>query len=607
MTAVLRVLLWLLCGMAGLALPAGAATTLHLDPDAAEVDAWPALTVLSDPSTTLDLAAVLERRAEFRAPQGPRNNFGVRHDALWLHLPLQSAGGSGRWVMEVDYPALNRIDAYLLRDGRVVARHRLGNELPFDQRPMRTRAHALSLDLPPGVPHELLLRVASTSSMIVPITLYRADDFLTHESARQLLQGLMMGVTLALLAYSALHGFSLRDPLFAQYALMLLGVGTFFVSYTGIGQQHVWNEQTGLLARIAPIAVLAGIAGGCWFFTGALGTRRDAPRVGRALDLTSVAALLAIGLSLCDLIDYRHTQLAATVLGPIPIVVAVRFALHRARQGDHMAQWMVVGWGAYTAGALSMAALLRGWLPADFWTQHLFQATSMVEMLAWVRVLGLRIEGIRRAAERGETERQALHSLAHTDALTGLPNRRGLSQALDQALQVRPPGRMVAVYLLDLDGFKAVNDRLGHDAGDELLRQVAQRLRAQLRDSDVVARLGGDEFVVVATDLADDAAADQIGDQLIQAVEAPFEVDGQGCHVGLTAGLAVAPADGSLAAVLLHKADEAMYAGKQSGRHCLRRTAPAIAAAGGAPAVGREGVAPQPDAAVGSSSASASA
>ena len=140
-------------------------------------------------------------------------------------------------------------------DGRAVALHRMGNAVAFDQRPMRTRVHAVELHLPPGVPHLLLLRVATQSAMLVPISLVKPAVFHADEAGDQLLQGVLVGMALALLAYSLTHWATLRDPMFLEYALLLSGVTTFFVVYFGIGQQHLWNEQTGLLAKAAPLGV----------------------------------------------------------------------------------------------------------------------------------------------------------------------------------------------------------------------------------------------------------------------------------------------------------------------------------------------------------------
>jgi diguanylate cyclase len=557
--------LWLLPAAAR-ALPA-----LQLNDSAGQVDAWPAVTLLSDAEGRLDSAAVLRRLDDFRPPDGPHGNLGMRRDVVWLQLTVVARSGDGRWVLDIDYPSLNRIDVLLLRDGQPVARHLLGNAIGFDARPMRSRTHAVELQLEPGVPHQVLLRVATQSSMVLPIQLSKPGVYHAREAGAQLLQGVLAGVALALLAYSLTHWFSLRDPMFLEYALLLAGVTTFFVTYFGIGQQHLWNDQAGLLGKVAPLGVLVALAGGSLFVASALQTRTHAPWTHRGLLAVAGGSTLVFLASLAGLLDYRTTQTLATAIGPAPMLLAIPVAYRQARGGNHLALYMLLGWMAYMAGALCIAGLLRGLLPVTFWTQHLFQFASLVEMLLWTRVLALRIAGIRRSAERTELARAALESLAHTDALTGLPNRRGLQQALAAALPDSHAHHPLAVFLLDLDGFKPVNDRLGHDAGDDLLVQVGQRLCGQVRQGDVVARLGGDEFVIMAPGIPGEAAALVLGRKLLDAFDQPFDVAGQACRVGLTIGFALAPHDGTHADDLIKRADAAMYAGKQAGRHTVRR------------------------------------
>jgi diguanylate cyclase (GGDEF)-like protein len=184
------------------------------------------------------------------------------------------------------------------------------------------------------------------------------------------------------------------------------------------------------------------------------------------------------------------------------------------------------------------------------------------------------MKSVHAAAQNAARERDTFLSLAHTDALTGLPNRRGLDAALARELPHCTPQKILALYMIDLDGFKEVNDRYGHDAGDELLVAAARRLRSSLRASDVVARLGGDEFVVTVSGLHDDRQAQEIGSHLLEAFSAPFELSHRrSCHVGLTVGYSLMPFDGHDAPTLLKNADAAMYAGKQSGKRCVRRGA----------------------------------
>ena len=173
-----------------------------------------------------------------------------------------------------------------------------------------------------------------------------------------------------------------------------------------------------------------------------------------------------------------------------------------------------------------------------------------------------------------------MHSLAHTDPLTGLSNRRGLQQALHAALLRCSPNRIVALYLMDLDGFKPINDAYGHDVGDDLLVAVGQRLQAHVRrHTDAVARLGGDEFIIMACDLESPEQAEEIGRGLLHAFEQPFVFGPLHLRIGLTIGYALAPLDSDDPQGLIRLADAAMYAGKQSGKRTMRRNSGELALA----------------------------
>ncbi len=176
-----------------------------------------------------------------------------------------------------------------------------------------------------------------------------------------------------------------------------------------------------------------------------------------------------------------------------------------------------------------------------------------------------RLAGI--AIERQRSEQRIRH-MAHHDELTGLPNRALLNARLAQALgQARRSGRPLALLFLDLDGFKYINDSLGHEIGDRLLRTAAVRLQAIVRPGDTVARLGGDEFVVMLVDLrqAEDAAA--IAHEIVQALSRPLRADERTLHVTASVGVATFPADGDSAELLLKHADAAMYRAKAHGRN----------------------------------------
>lgn len=180
------------------------------------------------------------------------------------------------------------------------------------------------------------------------------------------------------------------------------------------------------------------------------------------------------------------------------------------------------------------------------------------------------------------TEERIAHQ-AHHDSLTGLPNRRLLMDRLNQAMAgARRGDHGLALLFLDLDGFKAVNDRLGHLAGDRLLQEVARRLGAQLRESDTLARLGGDEFTILLPATRRDEDIGPMASKVIHALGQPFEIDGESVRIGTSIGIARWPEHASSPDDLIAVADQAMYSAKKAGRG-VYRIAPSLDKAAGEP------------------------
>ncbi|MEE1923781.1 EAL domain-containing protein [Pseudomonas sp. 148P] len=172
------------------------------------------------------------------------------------------------------------------------------------------------------------------------------------------------------------------------------------------------------------------------------------------------------------------------------------------------------------------------------------------------------------ALER-ENSRQRIRQLAYYDALTGLPNRSLLQAKADQAIaSAARNNEQVAVLFIDLDRFKQVNDSLGHPAGDELLRQVAARMRGELRASDIAGRLSGDEFVVILPQCDGDHAADAV-ERIQILLSEPMSIASTQFAISASVGVAMYPSDGCDVETLLHRADMAMYQAKNSGRGCF--------------------------------------
>jgi diguanylate cyclase (GGDEF)-like protein len=160
---------------------------------------------------------------------------------------------------------------------------------------------------------------------------------------------------------------------------------------------------------------------------------------------------------------------------------------------------------------------------------------------------------------------QKISHMAHYDALTDLANRTFFYEKMDGLLARAPRGGSFAVFSLDLDRFKNVNDTLGHPTGDKLLQAVASRMRECTRDADIVARLGGDEFAIVQVDIADPTDVTALAARLIAAINAPYRLDGHLVIVGTSIGITIAPADGTQPDRLMKNADLALYRAKADG------------------------------------------
>lgn len=177
------------------------------------------------------------------------------------------------------------------------------------------------------------------------------------------------------------------------------------------------------------------------------------------------------------------------------------------------------------------------------------------------------------------TENAAIRYVALHDQLTGLPNRKQFEEFTASALSASARrGHKVGLFVLDLDGFKTVNDTLGHPVGDGLLKAAAKRLKSSVRSGDLLARLSGDEFVVVVPEISDPGVLAPLADRIMQLLGSPFRVDGHEINIGCSIGLALGPDNGADTDSLMRNADFALYRAKSEGRRTWRFFDPKMAA-----------------------------
>ncbi|MDD2178912.1 sensor domain-containing diguanylate cyclase [Acidovorax sp. D2M1] len=563
---------------------AAEATTLPsrllLQPTTPVSEAWPFVTVLSEKQTPLTLAEAQAAIAEFERPQTSYATLGVQPQPTWLHVPFRVEAVSGmvsqQWVMNIDYPPLNRIDAYVIQDGRTLQKAELGSLRTFASRPLFSRSHAMPLDLAAG-DYDLMLRVESRGATILPIEFMQPSAFHRASVAEQMLRGIQVGFFLCMLMYSLAQWVGTRESLFLKYALLVTGSFLFALLLSGVGAQWVWRDVFWFERHMAGIGSLVAVAGTFLFLGDVLrrphtGTAdKPADRFPRLMNSGAVLCGVLLVIYCLDAFNTRLLTAMIVLLGPLPLLLSLPRFMSKVTKGDAVGLYLLLAFAFYITTVVVTTSTIRGKLPANVWTLHSLTFGEMCHILAFTLVLIVRATELRKASENARTEHEVMRSMAYADALTGLPNRRSLTDAMSLALVSASPHHMLAVYLIDLDEFKEVNDTRGHEVGDQLLIEVANRLRAGTRSGDAVARLGGDEFVMVASGLRDPAQARQIGEHLLSLFETPVHVAGEEMRVGLTIGYAVASGAAHETATLLRMADGALYQGKQCGKGRLQQ------------------------------------
>lgn len=592
---------WLLAALwSGAAAAQATNAPLLLDAESADrLDLRPFLAVWQDASGALSAAQVRAAGPRFAAlPPGTGLNLGYQRGTAWLRLTLVSRlARDSDWRLELDYASLDHASLFF-PDGS--AQHS-GDRIALSARSVHHRNPVFRVALPAGATVELLLSARSEGSLTLNPLLWRADAFAAHSASSYAAHALYFGMLLALAGYNLLLFVALRDRAFGYYVLFVLGVGIGIASIYGLAGQYLWPQAVDWSNRALVVSfALAGVVGPL-FARDFLHTRMHAPRWHRALAIGAIVHVGMVAVGLWSPLRFGMQAMSVTTLLNCVLMLGCGFScLWRRAPGAGL---FVLAWLVLLLGGAVMALRNFGLLPTHFLTLHGMQIGSALEMLLLSFALAGRFNQIKqekalaqaeslaaqqqlveslkahereleqRVHERTEALAAAntqLKDLALKDPLTGLANRSALYARLDQVLaDASNGGPPVCALLVDLDGFKAVNDRLGHAAGDLVLVEVAAHLRAVTRTQDLVARLGGDEFVIVAACVAPpEPALEATAERLRSALSAPL-LAAPSARIGASIGIAIAAA-GEDASSLLRRADQAMYAAKADGRGGVR-------------------------------------
>jgi diguanylate cyclase len=570
------------------------------------------LRYLRDDSGRLQLADVLAPSADWQRNDAEVFNRGYNSATWWLRFDARNADPQQlRQLIEIAYPVLDEVEVWILHEGKPRAHYQLGDKRPFHERPIDHRFFLIPLNLDAGETDTVVLRVKTSSSVQVPLTLWNERDYFDHDLLRMLGQGFYFGTMMVMVLYNLFIFLIVGDRNYLYYVLYVVCMPLFLASLGGLAFQYLWPEATTWNDQAIVVSLCGVVIFGCLFTNRFLLLRQNLPSQMSLFILGLAGASVLITLA-SFFLPYALMIHLAIVVATLACMTGLVSSMLRWRQGDSTARFYTIAWSSMLFGGIVLALNKFHLLPQNVLTENATQVGSAIEVILLSFALAERInqekrlrfeaqqealksERVAREAQAGalavqrlanetleqrvqertlalEEANRKLAELGATDQLTGLRNRRFLDTMLsEEVARCYRYRHTIAVLLIDIDHFKRFNDTYGHLVGDDCLRHVAGALREAVRwPTDKAARYGGEEFCVVLPE-TDAEGARIVGERIRQAVEAlVFEVTGQRVPITVSVGVAaVVPDDANAGHLLISAADRALYRSKALGRNCV--------------------------------------
>lgn len=539
-----------------------------------------------DTSGELKLADIRRKNAAFTPVKTPDDlNFGYMTSPTWLRTRLtNTTGRTQQWMVMFEFPFLDHVTLY--RVGKTSSqRFESGSVMPVEARTMERRQAAFPVTLAAQEQVTLYSRVETAGSKVLSYRLMTPEAFYTRNDHATFWLATYFGVLIALGIYHLMLFTRLKEQVFLHYSLFLFSFTLAILAFNGMGTMIFWNAIANETPRLMAAGFVLASAMATRFAQSFLNTCLYSPRWHRVLAgwrgicwLALIATLALPAQPALRLMD--TTGLTTSLL----LLTCAAYGSLRRFPG---ARVFMFGWSVLLVGACVFALRNQGVLPANFITLHGIQIGSALEMLLFALALASRFCQLKQQNEKAQKdamntlktqeavlERQvavrtaALERMAHHDMLTRLLNRHGLEKCGREALaRSAKTQRPLALFMLDLDRFKPINDEYGHAAGDFVLKQIANRLQHLTRPGDHCARFGGDEFIMLLENMGQSSASlNEMRTRIAQAVRQPIKLpNGQQVSVGASIGTSVYCAANHRAVNFedfLKDADGSMYAAK---------------------------------------------
>ena len=477
-------------------------------------------------------------------------NFGYSRSAYWVAFTLSNPSDrSLALLVRQDYPLIDYLDFWGQEEDSNWRYIATGDRRPFDSRPMALRDFIFPLTLPPHSERTYYLRFASQGAINIGLSVSSESAYLPHLEIEQLLLGIYYGGFLVLVIYNFFLFMAVRDRAYIFYMGYVLSYGLYFGALNGVSFQLVLPRQPWVANEFLVVLLGVTLICGTQFGREICAGRQLAPRTDR---LARVLLFTMIPLTIAaPFLSYRLMITTFTVFALLSCLVLMVMGVVSLMRGSISARYFMVGWITLLISVIVYVFKTFGLLPHNGFTHNAFQVAALIEMVLLSLALGARVSEIRK---RG-----------YTDELSLLYNRRFFDEQFPREFHFASrSGTSLALLMMDLDHFKAINDRFGHRRGDLAIRAIGQLIRKYSRKPVLACRYGGEEFAILLPRTSGVQAA-TVAERLVQKVA---ELDINGTSLTISIGVASFEQDNFDTPVqLLEAADRALYCAKQEGRN----------------------------------------
>ncbi|MEQ6885254.1 EAL domain-containing protein [Salicola sp. Rm-C-2C1-2] len=521
----------------------------------------------------VDMPAILDGGVtpDWSPVAGRMVNFGYTDGTHWYRMRVENPLSSPvERFLEVGYPLLDHIEFYQVREGEIVESHLTGDNYPFKSRPMAHRSFVLPVDLEPDSVSHIYLRVMTSGSHQIPLTLWQPERFYEANEKDMVGRSMFYGMLLIIVVFNIFLYAVLRERSYLYYVFTNTTLLVLMASLHGVAFQFLYPDYPELNERVilvasAVIALFFSLFGRTFLNI----TRQMRFRRWVFHALTAVTALNTVA---AFFISYELSTRFSVVLAGVVSAVMLVIGLVMMIQGHRAARYFMSAWVMLLVGAMAWVLLVAGMAPANFVTRYGVELGVIAQALVLTFALGQRFSQEQRARltamEERESMEQSLLEQARHHGLTGMPGRNLLEAVLAECIE-RVDARCdcdLALVLIHFRGFDDINKTLGHENADELLHKLAWRMNSvvlDLPDSVImeqtrsgpctVAHVEGITFACAFHPRERDAMPGQM-ETLMEALRQPVEFRGLSLDMRMVGGCSFYPDDSTDIVTLLRHA-----------------------------------------------------